>query len=278
MELLLSIVLTLQVKPEHAEKIRAAVPAEARAKPKKERTVLAWTRATGFVHGSIPHGALAVEEMGKKTGAWKTEVSNDLSHFLPEKLKRFDAVVMCNTTGDWIKPKKEEALDEAVLKKSLLEWVEAGGGLAGFHSASDANYKWPEFGTLVGGWFHQHPWHEAVAVKLDEKDHPLLKAFDGKDFTITDEIYQFKDPYSRKNVRVLLSLDVTKTDMKKGGIQRKDEDFAVAWVRTQGKGKVFYSSLGHREEIYWNPTILKFTLDGIQFALGDLEAPGEPKP
>ena len=76
-------------------------------------------------------------------------------------------------------------------------------------------------------------------------------------------------------VHVLLSLDMAegKTDAKK---QPRDSDFGVAWIHEAGKGRVFYCSLGHREEIYWNPAILKFYLAGIQYAAGDLKADAAP--
>ncbi|CAE7817242.1 unnamed protein product, partial [Symbiodinium microadriaticum] len=153
-----------------------------------------------------------------------------------------------------------------MFRKSLLDFVSSGKGLVGFHAASDANYHWEEFGKLIGGYFDQHPWHEKVGIKVDSPDHPLMAAFGGEDFAIVDEIYQFRDPYSRDALHVLLSLDVDKTNMDKKNIKRKDGDFAVSWVRSYGDGRVFYSSLGHREEIYWNPQMLKFYLDGIQNA------------
>ena len=95
---------------------------------------------------------------------------------------------------------------------------------------------------------------------------------------IEDEIYQFKAPYARDALRVLLSIDPSKTDMKNDKLRRTDGDFAVAWVHKFGEGRVFYNSLGHRKAIFWNPVILQFYLDGIQFALGDLEAPASPRP
>ncbi len=261
------------IKPEEAKKIEAAAPTRATVKPARKRRVLAFTRPAGFRHPSIPHTAYAVKMMGEKSGAFETVISDDLSMFLPDKLSEFDAVVLCNTTGKWIRPRKNEShLDEKVLRKSLMNFVKSGKGIAGIHAASDANYHWGEFGVLIGGWFWGHPWHEKVGIHVEEKDHPLARAFKGKDFTITDEIYQFKDPYTRENVRVLLRLDTKKTNMKKRGIRRRDGDFAVAWCRSEGKGRVFYSSLGHRKEIFWNPTIMAFYLDGIQYAIGDIKA------
>jgi len=121
-----------------------------------------------------------------------------------------------------------------------------------------------------------HPWNEEVGVKLDEPDHPLLAAFGGKDFRLTEEIFQFRDPYSRKKLRMLLSLDTKTTNMTVPWIHRKDNDFALAWVRQYGKGRVFYCAFGHRTDIWWNPMILRFYLDGIQFATGDLPADTTP--
>jgi type 1 glutamine amidotransferase len=274
------------VTAEQADKIGQSAQLKARAEPKSPRTVLAYTRAAGFVHSSIPHGANAVERLGRQTGAFRVVISDDREMFAPERLKEFDAVVLCNTTGNWLEPRKEELEGKSpgeqqklrerteVLKKSLVEFVSGGKGLAGFHSASDSNYNWPEFGDMIGGYFDGHPWHEKVAVKVEESSHPLLAVFQGQGFDVIDEIYQFKAPYSRDKLRVLLSLDAARFDLGKG--KRQDQDYAVAWIRQYGKGRVFYSSLGHREEIYWNPKLLQFYLDGIQYALGDLEADATP--
>ncbi|MBI1249627.1 DUF1080 domain-containing protein [bacterium] len=277
------------VTPEQLSKIEAALPAKPRVEPTKKENVLVFTRPAGFRHSSIPVGAVAVKMLGEKTGAFDARITEDLTMLSPETLKDYDTLVMVNTTGSWIKPRGEDLAKlaaagkkmnaeeaEEMFRKSLLDFVNSGKGLVGFHAASDANYHWEEFGKLIGGYFNGHPWHEEVGIKVDDPNHPLMAAFGGKDFSIVDEIYQFRDPYSRESLHVLLSLDVDKTNMKKGGIKREDSDFAVSWVRKYGEGRVFYSSLGHREEIYWNPHMLQFYLDGIQFALGDLESPTAP--
>ncbi|MCK5803529.1 MAG: ThuA domain-containing protein, partial [Lentisphaeria bacterium] len=106
--------------------------------------------------------------------------------------------------------------------------------------------------------------------------HPLAKAFRGQAFVIKDEIYQFKMPYSREKLRVLLSLDANHTDMTKKAIKRTDGDFAVSWIREFGRGRVFYLSLGHRHEIFWNEAVMQCYLDGIQYALGDLPCDATP--
>jgi type 1 glutamine amidotransferase len=97
--------------------------------------------------------------------------------------------------------------------------------------------------------------------------------FGGEGFMIRDEIYQFAKIYTREKLRILLTLDMTKTPNKG---KRKDQDYAVSWVKAHGKGRVFYGSLGHNPHIFWEPKLLQFYLDGIQFALGDLEADTTP--
>ena len=113
-------------------------------------------------------------------------------------------------------------------------------------------------------------------MKVEEPDNPLLAAFGGEDFRISEEVFQFREPYSREKVRVLLSLDTKKTNMTVPWIHRKDDDFALAWVKQYGQGRVFYGAFGHKTEIWWNEAILRFYLDGIQFATGDLQADTSP--
>ena len=88
----------------------------------------------------------------------------------------------------------------------------------GIHGATATFLGWPEYGRMLGAYLAGHPWNrETVTVKLDDPDHPLNAAFGGQGFQIADEIFQFRAPYSRDHLRVLLSLDTAKTDMKKPG-------------------------------------------------------------
>jgi type 1 glutamine amidotransferase len=261
------------------EKVTQALPDKAPAPVKAKRKVLIFSRTAGFRHGSIAIGAKAIAMMGDKTGAYTAFHTEDESFFEPEKLKGFDAVFMLNTTGDCLRPKTgDKAADtqrEEVLKKSLADFVSNGKGLIGVHSATDTYGRWKEYNQMMGGSFAGHPWHTKVPVKNLEPKHPLNAAFDGKDFEITDEIYQFRaDTALPTDRKFLLSLDTTKMDVSKGN--RKDGLYPVSWLSTFGKGRTFYCSLGHREEIFWNPMILKHYLAGIQYALGDLEADATP--
>jgi sugar phosphate isomerase/epimerase len=142
---------------------------------------------------------------------------------------------------------------------------------------------WPEFGNLLGarGANHRGGYlQEPIVMGLDDSTHPLLRAFGGSAYPWVDEIFRFHDPYSRKNVRVLLSIDTDKTDLstyKPGdSCLRADNDYALAWVRNYGKGRVFYSALAHSPHVFEDAKMLQFYLDGAQFVLGDLPAPTTP--
>jgi len=142
-------------------------------------------------------------------------------------------------------------------------------------------YDWPQGAEMLGGLFRGHPWRSdgTWAVKIDEPKHPLCKAFGGKGFLIKEEIYRFRDPDSRsehkarEKLRVLVSLDMTK---QRNQLDRVPGENAIAWIREWGNGRVFYCSLGHNAEIFLDPKILQFYLDGIQYALGDLQADATP--
>ncbi|HZL36553.1 MAG TPA: ThuA domain-containing protein [Tepidisphaeraceae bacterium] len=278
-------------KPDQVKKMEAALPDKAPAQPAKPRKVLVYGNAEGFVHSSIELGEETIVKLGEKTGAWTATVSNDPASF--DDLSSYDGVVLVSTTGHFLLPRKgnEKAKDPSYKQKehqrmqNLFDFVKKDSkGLAGIHAATDAYYDNRQYGELIGGYFNQHPWNEKVGIKLDHPNSPLTKMFKKNGIDIADEIYQFspkgknkegkeEQTYSRKHDHVLLSLDYT-TDgrtAKKG--KSPDNDYGVAWTRTAGTGRVFYCSLGHREEIYWNPVILKFYLAGIQYALGDLPDP-----
>ena len=227
--------------------------------------------------------------LGEKTGAFEPIVSDDVAMYLPENIKRFDAIILNNSSGPWIRPTQADMGKfkaygsdvnevEKLLRKSLLDYIANGGGLVACHHAIGGNNHWPEFLELIGAGYWGHPWNEEVGIKLDEPNHPLLATFGGKEFRLADEIFQFNEPYSRERVRVLMSLNTAKTNMTVPWIHRKDGDFALAWIKNHGKGRVFYCAIGHRTEIWWNPQILSFYLDGIQFATGDLPADATPMP
>lgn len=276
------------VTDEEARKIASAVPSKATAAPAHPRQLLVFTLCRGFVHSSIPHGARAAELMGEKTGAFRATVADDIAFFEPDRLSQFDGVCLMNSLGEFFLPDNLDKLppdeqekarrNDARLKAHFAAFVRGGKGLAVIHGASYSFPEWPEFAEMLGGFFDSHPWngHERLALKLDEPGHPLLAAFGGCGFEIIDEGYQFKESYSRRKVRTLMSLDPARMDMNKKGL-RPDGDFGITWVKRYGQGRVFYCALGHNPEEFWNPALLRHIFDGLQFTLGDLPAPTEAK-
>jgi hypothetical protein len=258
------------IEPRVIQAVEAALPKKARVNPRQKRRLLVFTLCKGFPHESIPLGARVLDLLGRKTGAYEAVVSDDPASFKAEFLARFDGVCMLNTTGS--------LFDSAELKNNLLEFVQNGKGIVGIHAATDCFYDWPAYGEMMGAYFDGHPWGAAdiVHVKLDDPGHPVCSAFKGRGFSVTEEIYQFKAPYSRATSRILLSLDMSRTSAKNTGVNRTDNDFAVSWVRHYGQGRVFHCSLGHNEAVFAMPAVLQHYLDGIQFALGDLPADTTP--
>ena len=254
---------------EDLENIRKAAPDKAPAKPQKPRKLLVFSRITGFPHKSVPWGAEALRVIGEKSGAYTAVLSNDPAMFDKDKLSQFDAVAFNNNCGN--------PVQDTQRRNNLLEFVADGRGLVGIHCA--AHIDWPEFIEMLGGWSVNHPWNagSTITLRIEEPSHPLTKMFGGPTYRHTDEIFQF-DRYSRARQRVLISIDTKRTDMTVPGIVRQDGDFGLAWIRSHGKGRVFYSEFGHQQDVYWRPVILEHYLAGIQYALGDLQADATPNP
>jgi type 1 glutamine amidotransferase len=140
---------------------------------------------------------------------------------------------------------------------------------------------WPEFNQLIGAFFKFH-WDDGqtITVKIDEPAHPLNAAFKGHGYVIVDETYTFgRDTYSRQNLRVLTSVDYAKMsdeDKAKEQNPRTDGDYALSWIRREGKGRMFYEAHGHNEKVYANKALLEHVLAGMQYVLGDLAADDRP--
>ncbi|QVL33320.1 ThuA domain-containing protein [Telmatocola sphagniphila] len=197
-----------------------------------------------------------------------TKVPVDKAHIgriNKQTLANFDAILFF-TTGNPMT--KEET-------KELVEWVKAGHGYAGTHCATDTLYNEPEYGELVGGYFNSHPWHQKIKLVVEDAKHPAGAPFAGST-EITDEIYQFKTPYSRERLHIILSVDVNTIDLTKKDVKRTDKDFAVSWCHEVGKGKAFYTSLGHRKEVWSDPRFQKHLFGGLDWAVGRIAADATP--
>ena len=244
---------------------------------------------TGYIHSAIRFGEEALKAMAKSTGAFEVVFAEDLDIFEAESLAKFDAIFFNSANNELFLPAnfKElegEARDQAAardtrLKQALVDYIQSGKGAVMLHASLAIFREWEEYGNIIGGRFDNHPWHDKVTLRIEEPDYPLLKAFKpgGPEFQVTDEIYQVKGPYSRATHRVLLSLDLEKSpEPKVADLHREDKDYALAWVKPYGQGRIFYCGLGHDHDLFWNPVILQFLMDGTQFALGDLEADMTP--
>ncbi len=259
------------------ELVAAALPARAFATPRKARKLLVFDRNVSYGgHGSIPTASLAFELMGRKTGAFETVVSRDPEVFRPESLRQFDGVFFNNCVGN--------LFTDPALRQSLVEFVHGGGGMMGVHGTSVAFTQWPgavedwpEFGLMIGARGANHRANdEHVFIKLDDPAHPINQVFGGQSFDYRDEFFRVGEPYSRRRVRVLLSIDTDLTDLTGRPLERADNDFALAWVRNYGRGRTFYCTIAHNPGVFRDPKLLSFYLAAAQFILGDLPAPTVP--
>lgn len=247
------------------------MPPPPHAKPTHLKHVLIIGETKGFEHDSVSAAMATVYNMGKETGLWDTMIRTDTELLTKKDLKNnaknlnyFDALIFASTTG-------ELDMDESQKSDMMLFIKQDGKGFVGIHAALDTNHKWPEYGEMIGGWFDQHPWMTFNAPMINEDpEFPAVKHLP-KAFVKYDEIYQPKD-WSRSKVNVLLSLDASKLDYKDNPrVHRMDHDFPVAWTNMYGKGRVFYSTLGHTEESWEDPDIKKMYFEAIKWALGMTE-------
>ncbi|MEN1680391.1 MAG: ThuA domain-containing protein [Planctomycetota bacterium] len=247
--------------------------------PPRPRKVLVYYRCR-YPHSSIATGNASFTRIGPATGAYEPTLSDDPADISAANLAEFDAVLLNNTTDF------EQDLG-ADGRQALLDYVRGGGGLVGIHAAADSCKRWREGQALINGVFRCHPWLSGGtwAFRLESPAHPLNLSFDGRGFWHRDEVYIYRDgTHSRDRSRVLISLDPDQPHNREAKqLHEKQKDLAqedvprpVAWIHRFGEGRVFYSNLGHNNTTFWHPGALQHYLDGIQFALGDLEADTTP--
>jgi uncharacterized protein len=248
--------------------------------PNGKKRILVIGQTKGYQHDSVPAAAASIWKWGHETGLWDAYLRTD-TELITKKileanaktLPAFDAIVFDSSTGEL------DLTDQQ--KADLLSFVrDDGKGFVGVHASADSNYKWNEWALLNGGWFDQHPWNTFDApIVLEDADFPAVRHFP-KAFLKRDEIYQLKN-WSRGDVNVLLRLDETKLKYENNPrIHREDRDFAVAFAKMYGKGRVFYSTLGHTNESWDDPDIQKMYFEAIRWALGMTEGStkSHPKP
>ena len=161
-------------------------------------------------------------------------------------------------------------------KADLLSFVrDEGTGFVAAHSAATAFFSWPEFGEMLGGRFDEHPWGiTSATVVVDDPAFPAMAGFPRRSARV-DEHYQLKE-FSRDKLRVLAHLDASGLDLNAPLVHRKDRDFPVAWAHQYGRGRVFYSTLGHAVETWDDPVLQQMYFKAIMWALGLV--PGDAAP
>ena len=239
-------------------------------KPAAPPRVLFLTHSAGFTHSVVKRAAAAKLAHAENTlieaarGRMVIYPTQDCADINAENLENFDAVLFY-TTGEL--PITDEGKD------ALLAWIRAGGAFCGSHCATDTFYKWPEYMDLIGGAFAGHPWHKEVGVRVEDREHPATRHL-GAHFKITDEIYQFRD-YRRYPTKVLMTLDPESIDDFDKG-RRDDGDYALAWCREYSQGRMFYTALGHREDVWMDERFQEHLMGGIEWAIAGGEVHHAP--
>jgi type 1 glutamine amidotransferase len=189
---------------------------------------------------------------------WEAQQKAALGQLRPANLLRYSAVLFINTTGDLPLPDRD----------GFIQWIREGHGFVATHSGSDTFHHYRPYLEMLGGEFETH--HAQVAVDCLNLDpqHPACRHLDPV-WNIFDEIYIIKS-YSRASVHGLLTLNHHPNEKDKAG------DYPISWCKEFGRGKVFYTSLGHREDVWENPIYQIHLLGGIKWALG--LAPGDAAP
>lgn len=281
----------------------------------EQKRLLLVTVTTGFRHSSIPTAEKVITKLARETGLftvdlvqqppnkpnppkkpenptpeqeaqykqqleqykiadakWQAELKKELQKLSPENLKKYDGVIFANTTGDLPLPDRQ----------AFIDWIKEGHAFIGMHSASDTFHGFRPYIEMLGGEFQSHGAQVSVDCINEDSQHPCCKHL-SQQWTVFDEIYIIKS-FNRDNVHMLLGLD-KEPNKKTPGY------YPVSWCKEYGKGKVFYTSLGHREDIWDDETppgfkrqntpdvsraYQKHILGGIKWALG-LE-PGDAKP
>lgn len=245
---------------------------------KKKLLAIGDTR-TGFQHDSVSHALSVIEQMGYESGAYVTYIRTDSQLLTKGRVERHD--LRTPDAGADVNAKNLDYFDAILFlgtgegdlseqqKRDLLAFVhDDGKGFVGAHTATDAYFTWPAFGEMIGGYFDNHPWGVFDApIIVEDRKFPAMREFPPA-FTVRDEIYVMKSPYSSEKVHVLARLDSTKLDYSKArGLHRKDKDFPVAWYKNYGKGRVFYSTFGHMPESWDNPAIRKMYFEAILWSM-----------
>ncbi len=247
-------------------------PAEAR--PFKKRLLIWADTRNGIAQHDIGHAMAVIEELGYKSGLYDTWIRTD-SNIIAKRPKMTTGQPasggpsLCNVDAIFFLGHREIDLD-AQGRADLLWFVhDAGKGFVAAHTAANAFMSWPEFGDLIGGRYDEHPWGitEAPIVVVDP-NFPGMKEF-GAGGNFKDEFYQIS--HFAPDAHVILRLDTSHLDMTRSSVKPGDS-YALAYAKMYGKGRVFYSSLGHAPATWDDPRVQAMYFGAIKWALGLVDA------
>jgi uncharacterized protein len=261
----------------------------ATAAPKK---ILFFTKSSGFEHsviswknGQPSYAEKILLELGAKNG-WEFTFSKDGSKFSPEYLAQFDAVFFY-TTGDLCSEgtDKQPPMTPAG-KQALFDYVRGGKGFIGTHSATDTFHtaneskKGPDryvnhgtnadpYACFIGGEFIIHGAQQVATNRVIDPSFPGFENT-GDSFAFQEEWYSLKD--FAPDDHVLTVIDASHMT----GPMYDRPPYPNTWARKEGNGRVWYTALGHREDVWTNPTFQQILVGGIKWALGDVSADVPP--
>jgi len=277
-----------EYNPEWLAKIEALVPIDTVSRYFEDREILVFSLHTGYEHWTIPHTEAVISSLASKSIGYTVTTSKDIYQFEKDSLAKYDVVVLNNTcsnfdtrnmfydklqddTSNTDRHRLEKSIE---MEANLLNYVRNGGGLVVLHGGIVMQNKSSAFGKMVGGTFEYHPKQQNFEVKLVDKNHPMVKGFDGVGFDHIDEPYIFKNAYFDYNFRPLLYMETNQLE----GLQKITEDNIkyIAWIKKYGNGRVFYSSPSHNAQSFENPKLLQFLKNGLLYTAGDLKCEDSP--
>jgi len=230
----------------------AVLPAlRASAAAPKKLLVVSVTK--GFRHDGIPTTERVLQRLADESLAFTVDYARTdeelASKMTVKALAGYDGVVFASTTGELPLPDRQ----------GFVDWVASGRAFVGIHSATDTYHEWPPFIQMIGGEFKTHGPQVKVALLVQDPAHPATKGM-ASPLEVFDEIYQYKS-FERDRVQTLIALDKHPNEGTPGF-------YPLAWSRAHGKGRVFYTGLGHREDVLEAEWFRKHLLGGTLWALG----------
>lgn len=215
--------------------------------PKKKISILVFSKTAGYRHASIAAGKMALLQLGANNNIL-VDTTEDATWFTDKKLKKYNALIFLNTTGDILTNEQQKVFEK---------FIESGKGFVGIHAATDTEYDWPWYVKLVGANFESHPKQQTAKLNVIDKTHVSTSH-------LPDSWERFDEWYNFKNInpaiKVLITIDESSYEGGKNGLSHP-----MAWYHEYDGGKSFYTELGHTPESYSDPLFMKHLLGGIKY-------------